>query len=82
MEFYPKIEAVKPLGDKRLLITFINEVKKIYDCSSLLEDEVFSPLANDSLFRSVKADYQGYGISWNDKIDLSESELWINGTPA
>lgn len=82
MGFYPKIKAVKPLGEKRLLITFVNDVKKIYDCSPLLEDEVFSPLANESLFKSVNADYHGYGISWNDKIDLSESELWINGTPA
>jgi hypothetical protein len=21
----------------------------------------------------------GYGISWNDEIDLSEYELWTNG---
>jgi len=30
----------------------------------------------------VKADKHGYGISWNDEIDLSESELWLNGEAA
>jgi len=29
----------------------------------------------------VKVDAGGYGISWNDDIDLSEYELWTNGKP-
>jgi hypothetical protein len=36
-------------------------------------------LTNKALFKMVKADQGGYGISWKDSIDLSESELWING---
>jgi hypothetical protein len=24
-------------------------------------------------------DKHGYGIVWNDELDLSESEFWING---
>lgn len=27
----------------------------------------------------VQVDPGGYGISWNDNVDLSENELWING---
>jgi hypothetical protein len=34
------------------------------------------------LFNSVHVDKHGYGIVWNDELDLSESELWINGLPA
>jgi hypothetical protein len=79
---YPRVESVKPLKDKRLLVTFHNEVAKIYDCASLLKDEVFSPLTDDVLFKCVKIDQGGYGISWNDEIDLSESELWLQGLPA
>lgn len=29
----------------------------------------------------VKVDAGGYGVSWNDDIDLSCNELWENGTP-
>jgi len=31
------------------------------------------------LFWNVKTDLGGYGISWNDEIDLSCDELWENG---
>jgi hypothetical protein len=82
MKSYPKIKHVEPLAGKRLLVTFGNNTKKIYDCYLLLKEETFKPLLNDALFRSVKADRHGYGIIWSDEIDLSESELWINGLPA
>lgn len=82
MKKYPKIKYVEPMAEKKLLVTFINNTKKIYDCSSLLEDRAFKPLLNDALFRSVKTDRYGYGVIWSDEIDLSESELWINGLPA
>ena len=82
MEKYPKILDVKPKKGKRLLVTFNNGVKKIYDCSSLVDDDIFKPLMNDALFNSVQADKHGYGVIWTDELDLSESELWINGLPA
>jgi len=82
MEKYPKIKSVKPLRGKRLLVTFQNNIQKIYDCNQLLKEEVFRPLKNDSLFKSAKVDQGGYGVIWNDEIDLSESEIWINGSLA
>jgi hypothetical protein len=41
--------------------------------------EVFRILDNDAFFKSVRVDAGGYGISWNDEVDLSEFELWTNG---
>lgn len=82
MEKYPKILDVKPKKGKKLLVTFNNGIKKIYDCSSLIDDDIFKPLMNDTLFNSVQADKHGYGVIWTDELDLSESELWINGLPA
>lgn len=82
MEIFPRTKNVAPLEGKKLLVTFNNGTKKIYDCSPLLEDEVFKPLLSDALFRSVKADRHGYGVIWSDELDLSESELWIKGQPA
>jgi hypothetical protein len=77
---FPKIEAVKPLPGKKLLVRFAGGGRKVYDCCPLLDQEPFSLLRNESLFRQVKVDVGGYGISWNDQIDLSESKLWIKGT--
>jgi hypothetical protein len=79
MKVYPKVRSVLPQNNKRILVTFENGVQKLYDCKPLLETEVFSPLREDLLFRLVQADAGGYGISWNDELDLSESELWENG---
>jgi hypothetical protein len=76
---FPKIEAVKPLPDKKLLVRFVGGEQKVYDCRPLLKQESFSALQNDSLFQQVKVDVGGYGISWNELIDLSESELWLQG---
>ena len=35
----------------------------------------------DGLFDRVRVDTGGYGISWNDDIDLSCDELYWNGRP-
>lgn len=77
---FPKIRAVEPLPGWRLLVTFENDAQKIYDCQPLLAEEVFQPLQNQAFFRAVHVDAGGYGISWNDEIDLSEAELWEGGT--
>lgn len=75
---FPKIKSVKVLSNYTLEIDFDNNVKKIYDCTPLLQDENFKPLLDKSLFKNVQVDKFGYGIMWNNQIDLSESELWLN----
>ena len=82
VETYPKVKSVQALKGKRVLVIFSNGVKKIYDCSPLLTEDTYSALAIDAIFKNVKADQGGYGISWNDEIDLAESELCINGVSA
>lgn len=79
---YPRVEAVEPTSGKRLLVTFTGGVRKVYDCTPLLADAPFKPLAEESVFRCVKADPHGYGVVWNDDIDLAESELWEKGKQA
>lgn len=75
----PKILSVEALENKKLLVKFVNGVEKIYDCTPLLNREMFEVLNNNAFFKSVKVDSGGYGISWNDDTDLSEYELWTNG---
>jgi hypothetical protein len=81
MSNYPKIKAAVPLDDYRLQVTFVNGVSKVYDCKPLLRKPAFAPLCARSLFRVVQVDPDGYGVSWSEGIDLSESELWEQGTP-
>lgn len=78
---YPKVSDVQALPDHHLLVTFRNGEQRRYDFKPLLSKPVFHPLKNSTLFATVKADPSGYGIVWNDDLDLAESELWLNGTP-
>ncbi|MEW6235661.1 MAG: DUF2442 domain-containing protein [Candidatus Omnitrophota bacterium] len=81
METTPLIETVKPIGRGRLLVCFKNGEQRTYDCEPLFSRPQFRLLANPAFFRAVRVDVGGYGVSWNDEIDLSEYELWTNGTP-
>jgi len=75
----PQIHSIKPLEGKRIWVKFANGAEKIYDCTQILHLDVFQNLNNEAFFKTVKVDPGGYGISWNDDLDLSEYELWVNG---
>jgi len=75
----PRIKAVTPLEGKRLLVTFVNGFQKVYNCQKILHLDRFRLLKQDAFFKAVTVDPGGYGVSWNDEMDLSEYELWNNG---
>lgn len=79
---FHKVKEVKPVKDYILSVFFVDGTEKTYDIEPLFEEiDVFNSLKSISgLFEQVKVDAGGYGISWNDHIDLSCDELWDNGT--
>ena len=79
---FHKIKNVNALPDYKLSVQFAEGVTKIYDVASLFEKySFFLPLkGSPELFSSVIVDQGGYGIVWNDDIDISCDELWENGT--
>lgn len=78
---FHKVKSVKSLEKYILEIVFQNNIIKYYDVSNLFEKwNVFKNLETvNGLFNQVKVDKGGYGISWNEDIDLSCDELWNNG---
>ena len=80
---FHKIKSVKPLSDMVLYIEFNDGNVKHYDVKPLINKwEVFKDLKENNLFDFVSVDTGGYGIVWNDYIDLSCNELWENGKNA
>lgn len=79
---FNKVADVKILGEYTLLIYFCDNTKKKYDVKPLFNKyDIFKNLALDKgLFENIRVDAGGYGISWNDDIDLSCDELYSNGT--
>ncbi|MBR1540514.1 MAG: DUF2442 domain-containing protein [Clostridia bacterium] len=78
---FHKVKEVKAIEEYVLEVEFYDGIIKKYDVSPLFEKwKVFEQLkTEDGLFKQVKVDQGGYGISWNDEIDLSCEELWNNG---
>ena len=76
-----RVVSARAIDDHTLLIEFENSEHRRYDITPLLEKDMFSPLRDPELFKSVKVDQGGYAVVWNNEIDLSEYELWQNGQP-
>lgn len=80
---FHKVKSVTPMPDLVLLIHFAEGQAKVYDVKPLLGR---LPQFNDlvsvhGLFELARVDAGGYGVSWNDDLDLSCEELWENGKP-
>ena len=78
---FHKMRAVHTLSDYRLYIQFSEGLTKIYDVKLLFTKwAAFKRLENEpELFNDVAVDTGGYGIVWNDELDLSCDELYENG---
>lgn len=77
---FHKIFGVQSLPDMTLLVWFADGEVRQYDVKPLMSRlQPFSVLQDAQLFRQVKIDAAGYGISWTDEIDLTCNELWENG---
>lgn len=78
---FHKIKAVTPLPDFRLSVQFSEGVTKIYDVKPLFTKwEAFQTLRDSpEIFSDVAVDIGGYGVIWNDEIDLSCDELYAGG---
>ncbi len=77
---FHKVKDVFPLAGLKLSVQFANGTTKVYEMAPLADRiSAFKPLLNEDLFFSVTVDVGGYGVVWNDDIDLSCDELWENG---
>lgn len=78
---FHKVKNVFSVPEYKLSVQFSEGVTKIYDMKPIFEKiSAFQNLKNNPQeFASVSVDTGGYGIVWNDELDLSCNELWENG---
>ena len=79
---FHKVKNVAPIPDFKLSVQFSEGVTKLYDMKPLFDKlPVFRQFKdNPAEFSGVTVDVGGYGIVWNDDLDLSCYELWEHGT--
>jgi len=63
-------------------VLFDNPITKIYDFEPLLSDANFRILNELNVFKNFSISAGGYGLEWVEDLDISESELWVNGIDA
>ena len=78
---FHKIKNVAALPEYKLSVQFSEGVTRIYDMKPLFQRiPLFCEFKDDpAKFAAVSVDIGGYGIVWNDDLDLSCDELWENG---
>lgn len=78
---FHRVNEVNVLPEFRLRVTFSDGVIKIYDVNQLMKKwEAFRVFKDvPDVFRDVQVDVGGYGIIWNDDLDISCDELYENG---
>ncbi len=76
-----RVKAVRPLEDYKVLVTFTDGERKIFDFAPLLDMPCYQPLKDRAVFCGV---YVEFGtLVWNDgEIDIAPETLFSEGVPA
>ena len=75
----PRVSSVSPMEDYKLLLTFNNGERRIFDVKPLLLKKVFKPLQHRLFFESVKVSHGS--ILWPHDIDYCPDSLYAESTP-
>ena len=79
--FSRRLEDAVPLSGRTLLVFFRSGETKLCELTGILQsDRRFSPLLkNDAYFAAMDIQPGGYGISWDDELVITDSELYRIG---
>ena len=71
----PRIKEVIPTDDYKLILTFKNDEKAVYDCSELLDFGVFKELKDINYFKQVFVEHGT--VAWPHEQDICPDTLYL-----
>lgn len=80
MEELHQVIAAEPLEDLRVLVSFENGVRGVFDCAYLTKDPYWAKLKSPAFFRQVKAEYGT--LCWPEDIDVAPESVWEDASKA
>lgn len=79
---FHKIKKLELLEDYRLLCRFEDGKAKVFDMKTMMAKyPVFLDLKENDLFKKGRIDVGGFGIVWNDDLDISAQGIYELGEP-
>lgn len=75
----PKVEAVTPLQDYKLLTEYATGEKKIFDVKPYIMGDWFGQLKDEKKFNTVHP--RGRTVEWADGQDIAPHELYDMSVP-
>lgn len=76
---YLSIINVEPQDSYKLLLTFENKEKRVFDVSPYLGLGIFKELKNPNMFKTVKVSFDS--IEWANHADLDPELLYQKSQP-
>jgi hypothetical protein len=77
---FHRIQTISLIEPFRLHAVFVDGTEREYDLRRWEQRPEFALLfRHPALQSAVRVEPGGYGISWNDEIDLSAEEIYGNG---
>jgi hypothetical protein len=74
---YPGVIAVEPINDFKLVISFSNQEKRVFDMIPYFEHGLFKELKDINQFKKVRVAFDS--IQWPNGADLDPEILYEEG---
>lgn len=71
---YLSVIEVVPLEDYKLLLTFENGEKRVFDMKPYLDKGIYQELKNEKVFKSVRVSFDS--IEWCNQVDIDPEFLY------
>lgn len=76
---YPRPKEVEYISDYKLLITFDNMEKRIFNAEELLNEKWFVSLKNKGIFKNARVKYKT--LEWPNVTDICPDDLYELSKP-
>lgn len=70
------VKSAEALDSTRLLLTFEDGRRGVYDMAPIIGEGVFAALENPETFAQVRSD--GFSVVWPGGLDIAPEELYEN----
>lgn len=74
---FKKIAAVQPFAGTELVVWFADGEARLFDAKAFIQSNSdYKSLADEELFNTVTLAAEGYGVSWDNDLDLGCKEIY------